>query len=85
MNWAVELGEFDIDFLPQTIIKGQALVNFAVEFSGFPKEVGCVHGLSTQKRSGVGVVLISPKGEHLEFSIRLDFTNTNNEAEKKPS
>jgi hypothetical protein len=72
VNWAVELGEFDIDFLPRTTIKGQALADFLVEFSGFPEEVGlpvgdawvaCVDGLSTRKRSGDGVVIISPKGE----------------------
>jgi ribonuclease HI len=90
VNWAVELGEFDIDFLPRTTIKGQALADFLVEFSGFPEEVGlpvgdawvaCVDGLSTRKRSGDGVVIISPKGERWEFTIKLAFTTTNNEAE----
>jgi hypothetical protein len=40
MNWAVELGEFDIDFLQWTTIKRRALANFLAKLNGFPKEVG---------------------------------------------
>lgn len=92
MNWTVELGEFDIDFLPRMAIKGQALAHFLVEFNGFSEEVGlpvgdawvvCMDRLSTQKRSGVGVVLVSSEGEHLEFAIKLAFTTTNHEVEYK--
>jgi hypothetical protein len=59
------------------------------EFSGFLEEVGlfegeawvaCIDGSSTRKRSGAGVVLVNPEGEHLEFTVRLAFTTTNNEA-----
>jgi len=28
VNWAIEIGEFDIEFLPRTTIKGQALATF---------------------------------------------------------
>jgi ribonuclease HI len=45
--------------------------------------VACVDGSSTRKRIGAGVVLINPEGEYLEFTIRLAFTTTNNEAEYK--
>ena len=29
----IELGQFDINYKPQTVIKGQALVDFIVEFT----------------------------------------------------
>ena len=33
-KWAVELGEFDIVFIPHTMVKGQALADFVVELTG---------------------------------------------------
>ncbi len=36
---------------------------------------------STHKRSGAGIVLVSPKGENLEFVLQLAFTTMNNVAE----
>ncbi len=45
----------------------------------------CVDGLSTRKRSSVGVVPINLKGEHLKLAIKMAFATTNNEAEYKPS
>ncbi|XP_058084023.1 uncharacterized protein LOC131231740 [Magnolia sinica] len=32
-RWAIELGEFDIQFRPKTAIKGQAIADFIVEFT----------------------------------------------------
>ncbi|XP_074368281.1 uncharacterized protein LOC141708514 [Apium graveolens] len=32
LKWAVELGQFDLEYVPRTAIKGQALVNFLLEF-----------------------------------------------------
>ena len=37
VKWAVELTQFDILYQPQTVIKGQALADFIVEFT-FPSE-----------------------------------------------
>jgi hypothetical protein len=90
VNWAVELGEFDIEYLPRTAIKGQALADFLVEFTNFPDPnkvskknlwVIYVDGSSTASRSGVGIVMITPRGKELTFAIKLDFQTTNNEAE----
>jgi hypothetical protein len=67
VNWAIEFGNFDIEFHPRTTIKGQALVDFLREFNGFPEDtklpaeetwVACVDGSSNQKRSGVGSYLL---------------------------
>jgi hypothetical protein len=63
VNWVIEIGEFNINFLPRMAINGQALVDFLADFSGFLEDVGlpdeevrlaCVDGSSTRKRSGVG-------------------------------
>ena len=32
-KWTIELGEFDIKFMPRTIIKGQAVADFVAEFT----------------------------------------------------
>jgi hypothetical protein len=37
VNWAVELGQFDIEFHPRTAIKGQALADFFLEFCNTPE------------------------------------------------
>ena len=33
LKWAIELGQFDIDYKPRTEIKGQALADFIAEFT----------------------------------------------------
>ncbi|XP_074352141.1 uncharacterized protein LOC141691308 [Apium graveolens] len=33
LKWAVELGQFDLEYCPRTAIKGQALANFILEFN----------------------------------------------------
>lgn len=37
VNWAVELGQFDIEFHPRTAIKGQVLTDFLAEFCNIPE------------------------------------------------
>ena len=32
LKWAIELGQFDINYRPRTVIKGQALADFITEF-----------------------------------------------------
>jgi hypothetical protein len=90
INWAIKLGEFDIEFHPRTAIKGQAMADFLVEFCNVPKNeklprgetwVVYIDGSSTNTRSGAGIVLISLEGEELEFAIKMGFPTTNNEAE----
>lgn len=89
VNWANELGEFDIEYHSRMAIKGQALADFVVEFCNFLEEgmlppdeawVQYVDGSLLRKRSGVGVELTNPKGEVFESAIQLTFTTTNNEA-----
>jgi hypothetical protein len=90
VNWAMELGQFDIEFHPQTTIKGQVLADFLVEFCNIPQDeelpkeltwVVFVDGSSAQGRSGVGVLIRNPEGQEFGFAVKLDFVTTNNEAE----
>ena len=47
-KWAIELGEFDIKFMPKTTIKGQALVDFVAEFTDLTMTLGrAIDKLST--------------------------------------
>ncbi|XP_060960721.1 uncharacterized protein LOC133031270 [Cannabis sativa] len=91
MKWAVELSEFDIQYLSQITIKGQALEDFLVEI--MPEQIPYegdfdksdwllkVDGSSNIRGSGLGIVLLSPEGEMLEQSIKLGFWATDNDAE----
>jgi hypothetical protein len=90
VNWAIELGQFDLEFVPRNAVKGQALVDFLVEFTNLPeveepevepKWVVYVNGSSTRKNGGAEIVLVTPEGEELNGSLRLEFRTTNNEAE----
>jgi ribonuclease HI len=90
VNWAVELGEFDIEYLPRPAIKGQALADFIAEFTSPNNQEDrpvnnlwkiCVDGSATKRRSGAGIVLTTPEGQEIKHAIRMDFKTTNNEAE----
>ena len=37
VQWVIELSQFDIEYLPRTAIKAQALADFIAEFT-FPNE-----------------------------------------------
>ncbi|KAL0394906.1 UNVERIFIED_CONTAM: hypothetical protein Slati_4456800 [Sesamum latifolium] len=40
-----------------------------------------VDGSSTAQGSGAGIVLTTPQGDDMEFSVKFDFKASNNEAE----
>ena len=91
LQWAIELSEFGIEFQPRLSMKGQVMADFVLEYSRKPgqheesskKEWWTlrVDGASRSSGSGVGLLLQSPTGEHLEQAIRLGFSASNNEAE----
>ena len=72
-------------------MKGQVMADFVLEYSRRPiqrKEPSekewwtlQVDGASRSSRSGVGLLLQSPIGEHLEQAIRLGLPVSNNETE----
>nr|CAN82734.1 hypothetical protein VITISV_028708 [Vitis vinifera] len=77
LQWAIELREFGIEFQPRLSMKGQVMADFN------EKEWWTlwVDGASRSSGSGVGLLLQSPTGEHLEQAIRMGFPASNNEAE----
>jgi dsDNA-binding SOS-regulon protein len=89
-KWAVELGALNVDFKPRTAIKSQALVNFMAEWREnqlpTPTErpehwVMYFDGSLKLEGVGVGVLLISPKGEQLKYVLQIFWMVSNNEAE----
>jgi hypothetical protein len=74
----MELGEFNVEFLPQIAVKGQVLADFLVEFCNFLEEkelpqedawIAYVDGSSTRKRSGARKVLTGPEDVKVEIAI----------------
>lgn len=88
-KWAVELSEYDIEYLGRTSMKSQVLADFLIELPPStdskppPKEKWVLHvdGASYQHGSGIGIRLTSPTGEILEQLFRLGFAASNNESE----
>ncbi|RVW21060.1 Retrovirus-related Pol polyprotein from transposon opus [Vitis vinifera] len=91
LQWAIELSKYGIEFQPRLSMKGQVMADFVLEYSRRPiqrKEPSekewwtlRVDGASRSSGFGVGLLLQSPTGEHLEQVIRLGFPASNNEAE----
>ncbi|XP_012846871.1 PREDICTED: uncharacterized protein LOC105966839 [Erythranthe guttata] len=87
VKWAVELGQYDVEFQPRVAIKEQVLADFIQETTPGCGEVegevweAHVDGSSIIGGCGVGIVLTSAKGEVSEYAVRLAFRASNNEAE----
>ena len=86
--WAIELSEFGIQYKPRLAIKGHILVEFLAEIPQQDVDPGNadwwilnMDGASQQKGASVGLQLKAPTGERIEQAIRLDFLESNNEAE----
>ncbi|XP_042976348.1 uncharacterized protein LOC122307503 [Carya illinoinensis] len=70
--WSVELSEFDIEYEPRKVIKGQAMMDFVAEFSDFLQEeviapsgklwLLFIDGSSCLIGGGLGIHLLSPDG-----------------------
>ena len=76
--WAIELGEFDVQYRPTIIIKAQALADFITKFmTGRDEEekpttwMIWTDSSSNQRVEGVGVLLRSLEGDTVECAIRL--------------
>ena len=79
MKWVIELSEFDIRYKPKTTIKGQVLADFVMEFISIWKL--SVDGASNAQGSGAGLILTSPEGIDIEYTLRFGFQASNNKAE----
>jgi hypothetical protein len=89
-QWAVEIGQYDVEFIPRRAIKSQALTNFIAEWTDsglrgiddLPNHwVMYFDGSYTLEGAGAGIVLIPPKGDTLKYAIQIEFSATNNIAE----
>jgi ribonuclease HI len=81
-KWMFALSEFDIRYQPAKAVKGQALADLVAERTSSDISVyfdGSVCG----DGSGIGILLVSPRGATYSFSIRLPTPCTNNLAEYK--
>ena len=75
--WAIEISEFDLQYRPQTAIKGQAMADFITKFAQSEgKEVGAttqwsIHmdESSNRQAGGAGVAIQTPKGDKIECMI----------------
>ena len=97
LKWAIELSQFNIEFVPWRIIKGQALANFIAEFTTpedkqpneapivpmtkIPKWRLCMDGCSNEGGSRANLILISFEGHWMHYALRFRFKASNNEAE----
>ncbi|GAV65277.1 RVT_3 domain-containing protein [Cephalotus follicularis] len=93
IKWSVKLGEYDVKFEARPVIKSQVLADFVgdntrtecMEENPFENERGLwklsIDGSSCITGSGAGLVLTSPDGWTLKYSLRFGFKATNNEIE----
>ncbi|GJR52250.1 reverse transcriptase domain-containing protein [Tanacetum coccineum] len=94
-KWSIELGKYDIQYRPRTLVKGQILADFIVER---PEDVPLdtpteaeeelldpwtlfMDGSSCVDGSGAGLILTNPKGAEFMYALWFRFDATNNEAE----
>jgi hypothetical protein len=89
-QWVVEIGQYDVEFVPRREIKFQALTDFIVEWTdsglrgidNLPDHwVMYFDGSYTLRGAGAGVVLIPPEGDMLKYAIQIEFPTNNNIAE----
>ena len=89
-KWSSKLQPFGLGYAAHTAIKSQALADFIVDWmeTQLPPptyEVGrwtlFFYGSKMYEGSRAGVVLISPKGDKMQYVLQIHFTCTNNVAE----
>jgi hypothetical protein len=87
MQWAVEISQYDVEFIPQRTIKSQTLMDFMAEWTDsglrgidelLDHWVMYFDGSYTLKGAEAGVVLIPPESDVLNYAIQLEFLATNN-------
>ncbi|XP_071739294.1 uncharacterized protein [Rutidosis leptorrhynchoides] len=92
-KWAIELGEHEIHCAPRTVVKGQIMADFMVEFicvappepvvEEVPNTVTWelfTDGASSSDGAGAGLILIGPDGEEYTYALHFEFPACNNEA-----
>ncbi|GJT57705.1 reverse transcriptase domain-containing protein [Tanacetum coccineum] len=95
-RWAIELGEYAIEFKPRNIVKAQLLADFLAETKEKDEEIDFkekqqidqttrwklyTNGASRCDGSRAGLMVVSPEGTEFTYALKFEFTSTNNEAE----
>jgi hypothetical protein len=88
-KWDLKLMGFDITYVPQMVIKSQALAVFMAEWTETqqsplsPRSTGACISMAPSLSMGPGgsIVWISAKGDRLLYVIRMHFLVTNNVVE----
>jgi ribonuclease HI len=89
VKWSVELGEFVLEFCPRQAIKSQILADFISEWTETqqpPPAEKPEHwkmyfdGSLNLEGAGVGVLFISPQGDHLKYVLQIHYKASNNGA-----
>jgi hypothetical protein len=89
-QWAVEIGQYDVESIPRRAIKSQILMDFIAEWTNLGlRSIDELldHWMMyfdrsyTLKGAGAGVVLIPPEGDILKYAIQLEFLATNDISE----
>ncbi|GJT94154.1 reverse transcriptase domain-containing protein [Tanacetum coccineum] len=95
-KYAIELGAYNIMYVPRNAIKGQVLAYFINEIPVGTKHLEIcsltnkesskewtlyTDGVSSPKGVEAGLILIDPSGTEYTYGIRLTFPSTNSEAE----
>ncbi|SPT19004.1 unnamed protein product [Triticum aestivum] len=91
-KWAIVLAPYTIFYQPRTAIKSQALADFLVDWAEtqyLPPAPDSTHwrmhfdGSKMRTGLGAGIVLTSPKGDKLRYTLQIHFAASNNVAEYK--
>ena len=89
-KWDIELAPYTIHYQPRTAIKSQALADFLVDWAEtqyLPPAPDSTHwrmhfdGSKMRTGLGAGIVLTSPKGDKLKYTLQIHFAASNNVAE----
>ena len=89
-KWAIELAPYAIFYQPRTAIKSQALADFLIDWAEtqyLPPAPDSTHwrmhfdGSKMRTGLGAGIVLTSPKGDKLRYTLQIHFAASNNVAE----
>jgi hypothetical protein len=93
VKWSVELGQFEIEFCPQQVIKSRILADFMSEWTEIqmpPTKERPEHwimyfdGSLNLEGAGASVLLISPQGEQLKYVLKIHYKASNNVQSTKP-
>jgi ribonuclease HI len=86
-QWAVEIGQYNIEFVPWQAIKYQALTHFIAEWTdsglwgiGDLADHWAMYfdGSYTLKGAEAGIVLFPSEGDMMKYTIQIEFPATNN-------